>query len=289
MFFLKKAQSGKALVRQGAGGMKVSMDKMTVYPVLHQLEVVDLSLKSLTVELTEANAVLCKDYIKADIKAAVFIKVSNDPLDITTIAHVFDVHQLDNKEYLADYFLPQVAFAIRTVVSHFEYRQLYDEREQFVDHIIQTIGRDLSGFRLEDIAIDYLEQTSLDFYNEDDFLEQVGKGKVNRLTLENQLITAHDKLKLAEEVARVEQEANTVRYRLELETKKVELERRLEITRLAAEQEVTQDRASGKLSSLDTDIDQKIEAIRAKAQQERERLEQLLKEKEAKDKNSDND
>ena len=258
MFFLKKAQSGQALVRQGLGGTKVSMSKMVAYPLLHQVEVIDLSIKTLTLTLTEANALLCRDYIKVDLKATMLVKINTDHQDIATVTSVFDVQQLNNKEYLEHYFLPQLEAAVRTVTSYFEYTQLYDEREKFVDNILNVIGNEFSGFQVEDIAVDYLEQTSQDFYNEDDFLEQIGKGKVNKLTLENHLITLQDKVALAQEVARVEQEANIVRYQLELETKKVELEQRLKITHLTAEQEIIQDQISGKSPALDNDIDEKI-------------------------------
>jgi len=284
MFFLKKAQLDQALVRQGVGGTKVSLSNLPVYPILHQVQVIDLSLKTLTLSLREVNAVLCKDYIKADFKVTVFLKVNPNEQDIATVAQVFDIHQLNDKEYLGHYFLPQVESAIRTVTSAFEYIQLYEEREKFVNHVLEVIGRDLSGFKLDDIAIDYLEQTSQDFYNEGDFLEQMGKGKVDKLTLENRLMTTKLKAAEVEEVTKIEQEANRVRHQLELATKKTELEHRLEIARLTAEQEIIQDLASGK--SPASDIDQKIEAIRARAQQERERLEQLLKQKETQDKKS---
>jgi len=286
MFFLKKAQPEQALVRQGAGGTKVSLNQLQVYPIVHQYAVIDLSLKTLTLSLKGADAVLCKDYIKADFKIAIFLKVSPDHQDIATVAQVFDVKQLNDKEYLGHYFLPQVESAIRTVTSAFEYVQLYEEREVFTRHVLEEIGDDLSGFRLENIAIDYLEQTSQDFYNEDDFLEQAGKGKINRLRLENHLMTAKLKVTEVEETARIEQEANRVKFELEHATKKIELEHRLEIAHLTAEQELIQDMTLGKSSKSNTDLDQKIKAIRLRAQQERERLEQLLKKKEAQDNKS---
>lgn len=284
MIFSKKAQAGQALLRKGMGPTQVSLDKMVAYPILHQVEIIDLSMKTLDLMLGKANAVLCQDYIKADIRMTVFIKVISNSENIQRVAQAFDLQQLNDKAYLEHYFLPQIESAIRIVASYFDFAQIFDERYKFLDNVLQVIGDDFSGFSLENMAIDYLEQTSLEFYNEDDFLEQIGKGKVNRHILEQDLRKTRFGLEGVQEVAKQEQEANIKRYQIELEIKKAEVKRRLEIAQLTAEQEMMQDQLPGKPTA--SEVDQKIEAIRAQAQQEEEKLEQLLKKKRAQDKDS---
>ncbi|MCP4154671.1 MAG: hypothetical protein GY757_43510 [bacterium] len=60
--FLHKAVPGKVLVRTGLGGMLASFDSMIVLPVLHRLEVMDITQKIIKVERVGSDVVV--DYLE---------------------------------------------------------------------------------------------------------------------------------------------------------------------------------------------------------------------------------
>ena len=53
--------------------------------------------------------------------------------------------------------------ALKTVGKRFDFVQLYDERDKFKAAMLEVIGKDLNGYALVDCAIDFLEQTPLDY------------------------------------------------------------------------------------------------------------------------------
>ncbi len=74
--------------------------------------------------------------------------------------------------------------ALKTVGKQFEFVELYDKREKFKDEILKVIGTDLNGYRLDDCAIDYLEQTRLELLNPNNILDAEGIKKITELHLE---------------------------------------------------------------------------------------------------------
>ena len=72
--------------------------------------------------------------------------------------------------------------ALKTIGKRFDFVELYDSRERFKQQIIETIGTDLNGYVLDDAAIDYLEQTSVDILKEDNILDSEGIKKITELT-----------------------------------------------------------------------------------------------------------
>ena len=69
--FYKKIPQGEAIIRTGFGGTKVASDKgMYVVPVLHKVEVMDISVKKIEIERLQKDGLICKDNMRADIKVA---------------------------------------------------------------------------------------------------------------------------------------------------------------------------------------------------------------------------
>jgi uncharacterized membrane protein YqiK len=63
-----------------------------------------------------------------------------------------------------------------------DFVELYQARDRFRDEIIRQIGDDLSGYVLEDAAIDYLEQTPLSKLDPNNILDAQGIKKITELT-----------------------------------------------------------------------------------------------------------
>lgn len=253
----------KAIVRTGYGEMRVATGSgMIVAPVVHKYELMDLSLKSFEISRQGSEGLICKDNIRADIKVAFFIRVDSSPEEMKEVAASIGAKRCSELETLRELFDAKFSEALKTVGKQFDFVELYDERDKFKDEILKVIGTDLNGYRLDDAAIDYLEQTSLELLSPDNILDAEGIKKITELTAiekvkENQFTRDKEKtLKkqdveaaetiLALERQRVEavekqkREIAEITAREQASAKKVQQEQRLESerARIATEEEL---------------------------------------------------
>src|SRR5690606_32249723 len=70
----------------------------------------------------------------------------------------------------------------KAVAKQLEFQELYTRREEFREQILQVIGRDLNGFMLDDMCIDYLEQTPIDQLDPNNILDAQGIKRSLELT-----------------------------------------------------------------------------------------------------------
>ncbi|MDH7445429.1 flotillin family protein [Aquimarina sp. 2201CG14-23] len=178
----KKIIQGKVLVRTGAGGTKVYFNAGLVVPVLHKMEIMDISVKKLEIERSGVNGLICKDNIRADIKVAFFVRVNKSKADIINVAQTIGCARASEIEVLRNLFDAKFSEALKTVGKKFEFVELYEARREFRDEIVNIIGTDLNGYILDDCAIDDLEQTSLSVMNADNILDAEGIKKITELT-----------------------------------------------------------------------------------------------------------
>ncbi|MFD2564035.1 flotillin family protein [Aquimarina rubra] len=178
----KKIIQGKVLVRTGAGGTKVYFNAGLVVPVLHKMEIMDISVKKLEIERTGINGLICKDNIRADIKVAFFVRVNKSKADIINVAQTIGCARASEIDVLRNLFDAKFSEALKTVGKKFEFVELYEARREFRDEIVNIIGTDLNGYILDDCAIDDLEQTSLSVMKADNILDAEGIKKITELT-----------------------------------------------------------------------------------------------------------
>ncbi len=187
----KKAIHGRALVRTGTGGTRVTFDKgFFVIPVLHRLEIIDITLKTVVISRTGIDGLICKDNMRADIKVAFFVRVNNTVEDVKKVALSIGCARASSQDTLVALFDAKFSEALKTVGKKFEFVELYTEREKFKHEILQVIGTDLNGYNLDDCAIDYLEQTPLESLKKDNILDSEGIKKITERT-STQLILAN--------------------------------------------------------------------------------------------------
>ncbi|MFP9098603.1 flotillin family protein [Flavobacterium sp. RHBU_24] len=178
----KKIIQGKVIVRTGAGGTKVFFNAGLVVPVLHKMEIMDISVKKLDVFRTGANGLICKDNIRADIKVTFFIKINKSTLDIINVAQTIGCERASEIDVLRELFDAKFSEALKTVGKKFDFVELYEARSEFREEIIAIIGTDLNGYILDDCAIDDLEQTPLSQLRADHILDSEGIKKITELT-----------------------------------------------------------------------------------------------------------
>ena len=190
--FYIKVGPDEAIVKTGMGGMNVIIDGgALVWPVIHRYEKMDLTLKSFEIAREGSEGLICKDNIRADIKTAFFIRVDKTTEEIKEVAQSIGCKRASQVETLRELFDAKFSEALKTVGKQFEFVELYDKRDKFKNEILKVIGTDLNGYRLDDCAIDYLEQTRLELLNPNNILDAEGIKKITELTSNEKIKENH--------------------------------------------------------------------------------------------------
>lgn len=257
-----KVPQGKALVRTGVGGLQVSFNGMLILPVLHRLEIMDISLKSIEVNRTGKDGLVCKDNMRADIKVVFFVRVNKTEDDVKEVAQSIGCSTASDQLRLVSLFDAKFSEALKTAGKRFDFVELYDSRDNFKNAILEIIGRDLNGYHLDDCAIDHLEQTAIELLNADNILDSEGIKKIRDLTAQqkiqaNQILRDEEKTitkqnveaqeaileltrQLTEKEEKQKREIAVIKAREEAETRKIVAEELLksEKARIQTEEEV---------------------------------------------------
>ncbi len=233
----KKIIQGKVLVRTGAGGTKVFFNAGLVIPVLHKMEIMDISVKKLEIERTGVNGLICKDNIRADIKVAFFVRVNKSAADIVNVAQTIGCERASEIEVLRNLFDAKFSEALKTVGKKFEFVELYEARREFRDEIINIIGTDLNGYVLDDCAIDDLEQTSLNVMKPDNILDAEGIKKITELTAAQNIKSNLIKRDEEKVIRKQDVEAREAILELDKQLAEKEEQQRREIANIKAREE----------------------------------------------------
>lgn len=181
--FYRKVGPDEAIVRTGWGGMKiVTANGVFVAPVIHHYERMDLTLKSFEIAREGSEGLICKDNIRADIRVAFFIRIDKTQEEMREVAQSIGCRRASQLVTMRELFDAKFSEALKTVGKQFEFVELYDKREQFKERILRVIGTDLNGYKLDDAAIDFLEQTKLELLNPNNILDAEGIKKITELT-----------------------------------------------------------------------------------------------------------
>lgn len=259
----KKPAQGKAIITSGVRGTKVALEKgIMIIPSLERWEEMDLSIKTIEISRMQSDGLICKDNIRADIKVVFFVRIDKDPANIKKVAQSIGCARASDPVILRELFEAKFSEAIKTVGKRFDFVDLYDNREKFNSEIQNTIGEFLNGYKLDDVSIDYLEQTDIQYLNKDNMLDSEGIRKISQRTaaeaIQTNLIRAEEEKviklqnvekleaileydrQLAEKTQRQKREIANITAKEEAEIVKIEEEERLrsQLVRIKTDEEL---------------------------------------------------
>lgn len=261
-FYIKVPQGTALIVNDMSSTPKVHFTGALVYPVIYLKEFMRISLITLEVDRRAKDGLICKDNMRADITVAFYLRVNETQEDVLKVAKAIGVDRASDRAAVNELFNAKFSEALKTVGKQFDFVQLFENRQEFRDRIVEVIGNDLNGYVLEDVAIDYLEQTSKASLDPSNILDAEGIRKITQLTAAQNVITndleRNEELAIkkknvetreatlalerqqADAEARQKREIETIRAREEAETLKVKEEERLkaEQARITTQQEL---------------------------------------------------
>ncbi|MBN8468423.1 hypothetical protein JYJ95_18055 [Corallococcus exiguus] len=241
--FYRQVDQGKVLI---VNTLKteptVTFTGSVVLPIVHRAEVMDISLKTVEIDRRGKEGLICQDNIRADIKVTFFVRVNKTREDVLKVAQSIGCARASDQETLENLFEAKFSEALKTVGKSFNFEQLYTKRDEIKDKVVETIGRDLNGYMLEDCAIDFLEQTPVEMLDKDNILDAQGIRKITQLTTEQNVFT--NELRQSERMAVTKRnvEADEAIFALERQREEAAAKQRREIDIIQARETAEADR-----------------------------------------------
>ncbi|MDQ3288989.1 MAG: hypothetical protein M3Q42_12170 [Pseudomonadota bacterium] len=223
-FYIKVDQGTALIVNDLSATPKVRFTGGLIIPVLYRAEHMRISLITLQVDRRGKEGLICRDNMRADIAVAFYLRVNETQADVLRVAKAIGAHRASDREAVDELFNAKFSEALKTVGKKFEFTELFEKRQEFRDEIVKIIGNDLNGYVLEDVAIDYLEQTPKNLLDCNNILDAEGIRKITELTAMQNVVT--NELEQNERLAITKKNVETREATLSLERQQAEAEAR---------------------------------------------------------------
>ena len=223
-FYIKVPQGTALIINDTTSQPKVKFTGGLVLPVIHKKEFMRISLITLEIDRRGKEGLICKDNMRADITVAFYLRVNETAEDVLKVAKAIGVDRASDKVAVNELFNAKFSEALKTVGKQIDFVKLFENRQDFRDQIIHVIGNDLNGYVLEDVAIDYLEQTPKSSLDPNNILDSEGLRKITELTANQNIVT--NELERNAELAVTKKNVETKEAMLALERQQADAEAR---------------------------------------------------------------
>ena len=102
------------------------------------------------------------------VRAEFFIRINRTSDDVLRVAQSIGAAKTFEPETVRSLFEGKCDEAIATVLAHLTYDQIGGRRDEIKDTVIEVIGRDLSGYILDDVTLASIEQVPIEMLDPDD-------------------------------------------------------------------------------------------------------------------------
>jgi uncharacterized membrane protein YqiK len=230
MKLFRRSSKEEAYVRTGLGGQKVILDGgAVVLPILHDIVWVNMRTLRLEVDRRNEDALITGDRLRVDVLAEFYVRVKPDTDAIAVAAQTLGERTMKPAE-LREFLNGKFVDALRAVAAGLTMDQLHEQRAEFVQEVQGSLNEDLlkTGLELESVSLTGLDQTSREYFKEENAFDAMGLAKLTLITEDKR-----------EERNRIEQDT-----RILIETKNLDAEKKsLEIKRDEEFAELEQQRA----------------------------------------------
>jgi uncharacterized membrane protein YqiK len=171
-----KAEARRGFVRTGLGGLKAVVGGgALVIPLLHKIQWVDLGETKLAVSRKAKDAVITKDFLRADIQAEFYVRVKADRESVKQAATALG-RRAENSESLKDFLEPKLIDSLQATVSEMTLEEIHQNRSQFARRIKEFLSEDLKmkGLELTSVSLCSFDQTRLEYYVSDNIFDAEG-------------------------------------------------------------------------------------------------------------------
>ncbi|MEJ6940042.1 hypothetical protein [Proteus mirabilis] len=260
-FYIKVPQGTALIVNDMTSQPKVHFTGALVYPVIYKKEFMRISLLTLEVDRRGKDGLICQDNLRADITVAFYLRVNETTEDVLKVAKAIAVDRASDHQAVSTLFSAKFSEALKTVGKQFELSKLFEDRQNFRDRIVDVIGKDLNGYALEDVAIDYLEQTPKSALDPNNIFDSEGIRKITEITAIHNIET--NQKERDQELAIQKKNVETREASLALERQQADAEAR-------QQREIDNIRARESSETLRVQEEERLKAEQARIQTQQE-------------------
>lgn len=246
VLFYRRADKQTSIVRTGLGGESVIMSSgLMVVPLLHKLIKVDMKTIEVPVSRQEDGSITTKDHLRVDVEANFFLRVETTKSDVSLAAQTMGNNTSDQAK-MVDMFEERCEAALVAVVNKMTLDELHTNKDHFRDEVENFIRNDLAsnGLVLQSIALKSVNQSSTEFFNEQNILDSQGLTRIKEQIAKDARDQAEAKSRREIEIRELEYEAEANAIDFEKKIVEEEEEKRREINdiRQKTERDIAQAR-----------------------------------------------
>ncbi|MDX8377140.1 MAG: flotillin domain-containing protein [Mariprofundales bacterium] len=284
----QRASKEVAFVRTGMGGQKVILNGGTlVFPIVH--EVIPVNMNTLRLEVRRANeqALITRDRMRIDVAVEFYVRVKPTEESIADAAQTLGRKTMD-PEVLKELVEGKFVDVLRSVAAEMSMEELHEKRADFVQSVHQAVSEDLlkNGLELETVSLTGLDQTKLEYLNEQNAFDAQGMTSLTRLIEAKRKERNDIKQDTEVEIKRKNLEASQFSLKLDRDKEYAEMEQERELATRKASQdsEIAREQAEKRQAAEQAEIaaKQQVEqsSIAANLEVEKARInkEQLVRE-----------
>lgn len=164
------AASGKALLREGLGGRRVSFDGMFAMPLVHRTHRVDISISTLSLNFAGPdNPLIAKDQQLFDLSIVFHLRVNDNQQDVLDAAAHFGVENLKDFDNRIPELINDAEQLVRTAAGELSWAEINDS-PTFIEAILRRTpnGYFKPGLIVDNIAIDHADKFPPEFNESQD-------------------------------------------------------------------------------------------------------------------------
>ena len=276
----KRATKEVVFIRTGFGGEKVIMDGgALVFPILHETQDINMTTLKLIVSRKNEQALITKDRLRVDINAEFYLRVKSTKEAISMAAQTLGAKTLNERDLLT-LMEGKLVDVLRSTAAGMNMSELHEKRSDFVQEVQKSVAEDLikNGLELEAISLTGLDQTDIQYFNEQNVFDAEGLKKIveqtelrrkerndiqqsTKLEIEQKNLEVEKeslKIKQEEEEAKIIQETNIKNKKAEQEAEviKVSEEKRkeAELVSIKTAKEIEQERITKEKTIKESEI-----------------------------------
>lgn len=286
--FYQRSTTEIAFVRTGFLGRRVVQSGGAfVIPVLHEATKINLSTLRLEVTRAEAQSLITRDRLRADVTAAFYVRVRGDDEAVARAAQSLGNRTM-SPDALAKLLEGKFVAALRAAAGEMSMDELYEQRAQFTARVKELLGDALSanGLELESVSVTRLDQTGREFFNPTNASDAQGLTRLtesiearrkqrNEIEQDSQIAIQQKNLETERRMLEIQRDEEYARLQQEREVALVRAETQAEVARVKAARQREADEAEIE-AKRQTDL-ARLGADRA-VEEERIALQKALKE-----------
>lgn len=253
----RKVHQGQALIINRSKTTTVTFNGGVVLPVVHKAELMDIGVKVIEIEKMGNEGLICQDNIRADIRVSFYVRVNPTEEDVKKVAQLVGCASASDPVKMDELFSAKFAEALKTAGKQMEFVQLYEQRERFRTSVIGVIGDDLNGYMLDDVAIEYLEQTPIEQLDPNNVLDAEGIKKITDVTSRENILANGFRREAEKQIKAKDVETQQAVFEMERQEKAAEY-------RALREMATTKAREESLSAQVEAEERQKSESARLK-------------------------